>query len=163
VRPLYEAKHNRAAQERVMRKLLALKGRGWKLEMTERGLFYDALLHNNYDDSRIYEVKVRHYAFKGSVIEIGGYMVSAVKVAKIAKFANGGRWGIVVDCFDGVFVATFHGKLPLDARLDWGGRRDRGDPFDREKCYYIPARHFKRVCDTVNHAKPEGDMFGEQT
>jgi hypothetical protein len=156
-RPFYEAKHNRKAQERIMRKLLAIKGRGWELEMTEMGAGHDARLYSR-NDSRMYEVKVRHYPFHGSPIEFGGYMVSAAKLVRLARKANGGRWGIVIDCFDGVFVADFR-KLPSDARLDWGGRHDRNDPWDREKCYYIPARHFKRVCDTVNHAKSEGETL----
>jgi hypothetical protein len=158
-RPFYEAKHNREAQERVMRKLLALKGRGWKLEITprEQRSSYDALLYCP-SDARMYEVKVRHYPFNGSPIELGGYMISSYKVDRMQRAANGNRWGIVIDCFDGVFVADFF-ALPSDVRKDWGGRRDRADPADWEICYYIPARHFKRVCDTVNHAKPEGDTL----
>lgn len=157
MRPFYEAKHNRKAQERVMKALLALKGRGWSLIMTEIGAVDDARLYCH-DDSRIYEVKVRHYPFYGSPIEFGGYMIGSSKVARLMRKANGGRWGIVIDCYDGVFVADFR-KLPPDVRREVGGRRDRGDPRDREICYYIPAKYFKRVCGTVNHVKDEGGLL----
>jgi hypothetical protein len=134
-----------------MQRLASIKGPGWRVTMTEPLAGYDGILASK-GERRLYEVKIRHCPFMGSYIEEGGYMISAAKLNKLRRLAGGDKFGVAADCHDGVFVATFR-QIPTDARLEPGGRYDRNDPWDREWCYYIPARLFVRVCDTVNHAR----------
>ena len=161
MRPLYEANHNRIAQLNIMLKLLEMKGRGWRVIMSERLRCWDAILQS-LEQRRWYEVKVRHRDWNGEhpPILIDGYMISQRKVDWLIKAAGTDPWGLIVDCPDGVYAMT-RWRLPDDVCVRKSGRRDRNDPYDWEWCYYIPARYFTRLTDSVTHAKKSADMFSE--
>ena len=89
-----------------------------------------------------YGMGMKPICYEGVIIDVqkivNGLRLSASRGAKLT---------LAFDLFDGLWTTT------LGEKPDWpigdGGRTDRNDPYDADRCYYAPTDAFQRVGPSV--------------
>ena len=93
------------------------------------------------------EFKARSYSYAelDAMKPRNGYMLAIQKWDSAFNCLQSGLpFGLVVQLSDGLYMATFRGKLPA-VPSDKGGRTDRGDPKDIETCVFLPMQLFQKI------------------
>ena len=79
-----------------------------------------------------------------------GYMIDVRKIEDGLKLAaqRRAKLTLAVDLVDGLWAVSIE-VIPAEWRIAPGGRYDRGDPYDLDRCFYIPPSVFKRLGASV--------------
>jgi len=141
-RPRYENSSHRIAEKEFQSDIEGLTGCELrKLDWRKYG--WDFAMFDGDHLVRWVEMKCR--AFKMGTFP--DYMISSYKWAKGVNLllATSRPISLAVRLLDNDY--WFHYGIPehglMTLRLGWGGRTDRGDPFDMEPMIYIPFEHFE--------------------
>jgi hypothetical protein len=98
------------------------------------------------------EIKRRRdrYGMTLPPISSEGYMIDVSKIVRGLALAaeRRSKLTLAVDLVDGLWAMTI-AAIPTDWLIDDGGRYDRDDPNDEDRCFYIPANLFKRLGASV--------------
>jgi hypothetical protein len=138
MRPIYETDADRTNQQSVGDYVESV----WNCKFVKSDYldFYDGQI--NYPDGRVgayVEIKTR----KNASNRYPTYMMSANKWKKAIQWAEQTKvpFFLFVKFTDGVYGV----KLKKNYKIELGGRYDRGDSADVEKCVFIPMEEFKKI------------------
>ena len=148
--PIYETKQDLIHRDQVLRALEALAP-GMKV-VPEDGLRpINGWLKNGERYVRGIEVRRRvdSYGMGLRPISDDGVMIDVQKIVRGLRLSasRGAKLTLAFDLVDGLWTVT------LDKAPDWpigdGGRTDRNDPNDNDRCYFAPTGAFQRVGPSV--------------
>lgn len=138
MRPIYETDQDRANEQSVGKYIESV----WDCTFVKSDYltFYDGYLNDPKGLVRAYvEIKTRSNAST----KYPTYMLSAAKWQQAVSWSEKTNkpFLLFVKFTDGVFGV----KLKKKYKIELGGRHDRGDSADVEKCVFIPMEDFRKI------------------